>query len=392
MTSFRDGITQLVAAAAVLGAASFGGYYLVVHKPTAPRASRDKQPVLVEVVEAMETTQPMVVVGSGTVVPSRVVDLQPEVPGRVVAIGDALRPGALLPKGALIAKLDGRDYGIALRRAHSDKARAEADLEIERGQQEIARREVEIFERDSRVIDDKKRALRQPQLAGAEAGIQGAKATLAKAQLDLSRTQLTAPFDAMVRDRMVSVGSRVTESTTLATVVGVDLWWIRAEIPKDQLRFIALPSEGKARVLVEDEAAWGAGVTREGVLLEVGSEVVAGGTLVQVLIGVDDPLARQAPGPRLLLGSWVRVALEGKDVTAVRLPRKLVHDGDLVWVMTSEGRLDIRHVTISGRTRDEVLVTAGVESGEQVVSSAIPWPVQDMDLAVVDGAKSAKSE
>jgi len=382
--SAQRGFAQVAAAVVTLAIASGAAYYLVNTKPSFDRQPHERKAALVEVISAKSARRPVVVETSGTVVPSRVVELQPDVRGRVLKVGPELEPGALLSRGALIAQIDPRDYHIAVERAESGKARAKASLEIERGHQEIARKEVEIFSKDK---DDEisDRALRKPQLDDAKASVNEAQATLSKAQLDLSRTRLTAPFDAVVRSRDVSVGSRVSETTTLATVVGVETWWIEVTVPKDMLRWLRqADKKATLRARVYDEAAWGKEAFRDGRVLRVGSELVEGGRLVKALVGVDDPKALRTEGdvPELLLGSWVKIAIEGREIDAVPLPRELVHDGNHVWVMDDNGRLDIREVTVAASLRDEVLISAGLKDGERIVSSDLPWPVQGMQLSV----------
>ena len=51
--------------------------------------------------------------------------------------------------------------------------------------------------------------------------------------------------------------------------------------------------------------------------------------------------------------------------------------------MNEQGNLDIRPVEIAFRARDHVLVTAGVSSGEQLVISNLPSPVQGMALRIM---------
>jgi RND family efflux transporter MFP subunit len=391
-------LVQIVATIAVLGIAVGGAYYLVTSKPSTKRKPRARQAAMVEVREVEMARKPIIIEASGTVVASRVVELRPELSGQVTAIGKGLEPGALLRKGALVAQIDSRDYAIALRRAKSGRARANADLDIEHGRQRIAKEELDVFKRENAVgpqveksADQSDLALRKPQLDGAVAGVSDAKAQVAQAQLDLSRTRLSSPFDALVRERSVSPGSLVSPTTMLAMLVGVDTWWIEVTVPKGLMRWLALPKgSAGAKVRIYDQAAWGDGVSREGEVLRIGSEVVAGGRLVRVLVGVDDPLALSAPEgtPRLLLSSWVRLEIVGRDVEGIPLARDVVHDGDRVFVMKDDA-LDIRKVSVVARLRDEVIVSAGLAKGDRVVTSDLPYPVQGMKLQLVPSKPEA---
>jgi len=111
------------------------------------------------------------------------------------------------------------------------------------------------------------------------------------------------------------------------------------------------------------------------------------GRMVELLIEVADPLAlaeQSARQPKLLLGSYVRVEIEGASLPrAAMIERELIRDGDQVWIMDDQGNLDIRPVEIAFRARDHVLVTAGINPGEKLIISNLPSPVQGMALRLM---------
>jgi hypothetical protein len=111
------------------------------------------------------------------------------------------------------------------------------------------------------------------------------------------------------------------------------------------------------------------------------------GRMVELLIEVADPLAlaeQSAGQPKLLLGSYVRVEIAGATLPrAAMIERDLIRDGDQVWIMDDQGNLDIRPVEIAFRARDHVLVIAGVDTGEKLVTSNLPSPVQGMALRII---------
>jgi hypothetical protein len=121
-------------------------------------------------------------------------------------------------------------------------------------------------------------------------------------------------------------------------------------------------------------------------VLRLGSELVEGGRLAKLWVAVDDPMALRSeqPLPKLLLGSWVRVELGGRELDALPLRRDLLRDGDRVWIMDADGRLEIRSLKIAARLRDRVLVSEGLKGGERVVASELAWPVAGMALRAVE--------
>ena len=229
----------------------------------------------------------------------------------------------------------------------------------------------------------------------AEGARKAADAALRKARLDHERTAIRAPFNALVEAKLVDPGSQVSPASRIARLVGTDAYWVEVSVPVDRLTWIRLP-DGKgaagAAVRVFDEAAWGAGVHREGRALRLAGALEPNGRMARLLVEVPDPLAL-APGhdgrPALLLGSYVRVEIEGGEIEgAAALDRDLLRDGDRVWVMTGENRLAIRTVTIVARDRDRVMVTGGLTDGDRVVTTDLAAPVDGMPLRT-EGAEAA---
>jgi len=310
----------------------------------------------------------------------------------------------------------------------SDVIRAAAALKIERGQQEVARREYELLGKEIGEAD-RDLVLRVPQLEqaqatydaakaakraalaakkaaeaskasteamkrSAEAGVKAAEASktaaeaaLKQARLDLARTTIRALFNAIVSSESVDLGSQVSPTTRLATLVGTDEYWVEVSVPVDQLRWIQIPrkqGEPGSPVRIYNEAAWGSQQYRTGTVVRLATALESEGRMARLLISVSEPLGRQDAGgqtPALLIDSYVRVEIDGTEIkNVVSLERDLVHDGDRVWVMNAESKLEIRPISIAFRSRDRLLVSGGLTSGERVVTSGAAAPVEGMPL------------
>ncbi|MCG8420239.1 MAG: efflux RND transporter periplasmic adaptor subunit [Proteobacteria bacterium] len=395
---------QVLLAVVLIAGAVMGSCRMMASKPATRRHPPPRRATLVEVAQVKKSTVPVVIEASGIVKPAREVAMHPRVQGEVVQVSDQLVPGGLLSKGQVALRIDPSNYRLAQRQAQATLARARADLRIEQGRQDIARAERNLLGGDLARADEAL-VLRQPQLESVEASVASAQASLERARLDLTRTTIRIPFDAVVRTRSVEVGSRVTEATVLATLAGTDTWWIETTIPVDQVRWIqvarhsgqpvraALSAVGSSSVRVFHDAAWGAEKFRTGQVIQLTADVEEQGRLARLLVAVDDPLvldAENAGQPRLFLGAWVRLEIEAAQLdSVVALDRELVRDGDRVWLMTPEGRLDIRPITIAFRNRQTVLVSAGLDSGELLVTTAISSPVQGMQLRTQASAESS---
>lgn len=383
-------VVQLLLAAVVV---YLGVHYAQELIRTAPKAGRRPPPrtaLLVDVAPVERSNERVRVDAQGTVGPSRELELHARVAGEVIEVAAELVPGGLLRGGDVALRIDPTDYELGVRQVETAVAQARAALRIEQGSEAVARREFELFGQDL-PTDDLDLVLREPQLARARAAVAAARAQLAAAQLDLERTTVPVPFDAVVRSRGVVLGSRVTEATALAVLAATDEWWIEALVPVDELRWLRIPlraGEPGATAWVADEAAWGAGVRRPARVLRLAPGLETQGRLARVIVAVSDPLAldpANAGLPPLVLGSWVELELEGPELeSVVALDRRWLHDGDRVWVMGDDRRLDIRPVTLAFRERDRVLVRDGLEPGMRVVVSEIAAPVQGMQLRLKD--------
>ena len=62
------------------------------------------------------------------------------------------------------------------------------------------------------------------------------------------------------------------------------------------------------------------------------------------------------------------------------VPRGALRDNDTVWIADHENRLHIRAVDIIRRERDEILVQAGLQAGEQVILTGLTGAAEGMLL------------
>lgn len=377
-----------------------GAYGAVRLMQTSPRAERgngpEREPMarLVEVAPIQSGAEQVTVEVMGTVVPARSVDLQPQVDGRVVWINPALEAGGYLEAGEELLRIDSSDYQLTVRQRKAEVAQAEGDLKIEMGQQEIARQDFELLGEE---IPEEERGLvlRQPQLEKARADLEAARVALEAAELDLSRTSMKAPFECIVLAESVELGSVIGTSTVVARLAGTDRFWVELAVPVDELRWIELPGpdgEPGSEVLLRDDAAWPAGQFRAGKVVRFLGDVDEASRMATLLVAVDDPLSRhndEHDKPRLLLNSYARARVLGRVVPdALAVSREHVRQGDTVWIMNDEDRLEIREVPVIWRGQDRVLI-GGLRDGERLVTTRMSAPVEGMSLRTLENPDSA---
>jgi multidrug resistance efflux pump len=234
-------VTALVGAV-VLAVGVGGAVLLVALRRKPPEKAVELKAPLVVTARAARGSHRVTVEGTGIVTAAEEVTLHPQVTGLVVKQNAALAPGGLIPRGAVVAEIDPRDYALAVEREKGEVARARYELALEQGRQTVARHEWALLGED--VAGDQATrdlALRVPHLAHAKATLASATSRLQRAELDLERTVIRAPFNALVREESVDTGQLVTPQSPLATLVGTDRFWVRVSLPVDKLAFVRIP-------------------------------------------------------------------------------------------------------------------------------------------------------
>ena len=269
--------------------------------------------------------------------------------------------------------------------------RARATLTLEEGNQDVAQREYEVLGQELSE-GDKTLVFRVPQLETAKASIASAEAMLNDARLDLERTTVSAPFDALVMSENVDLGSRLTTQSTIARLVGTDVYWVELAVSQADLRWVVLPEEGTegSPVVLRQPKVWAKGAEREGRVIRLLPDLSDQGRMARLLVAVEDPLAllpENAGKPKLLIGQYLEASLEGREVDgAIYIDRVHLRDGDNVWVMNDENALEVRPLNVVYRGSDHVLAVTGVEAGERIVTTDLATGTQGMPLRTAEDA------
>lgn len=377
----------------VLVAGGLAAYWLLNSGPKSKPRRPTPAAALVQVQPLTRAPGRAMVEAFGTVLPTRQIELKARVSGTVVAMDDNFVPGGMFRAGQHLLSIDPADYELAIRQQDAQVAEAEAALALEQGNQDIARQEYKTL---GEVVGDGdlELMLRKPQLAAAQARLASARARLAQARLDLERARIVAPYNCVVQSREVNLGARVTDNTVLATLSGTDRYWIEVLVPVAKLHWLRIPAkEGDEGSPARVYDAGGRPGTRVGRVARLAPDLEQQGRMARLLVAVDDPLnlaGTKSNGPKLFIGSYARVEIEGTELHGVfPLDRALLHDGDHLWIMDTNHRLEIRPVEVVFRGHDQVLIAGGVKPGEQVVVTDLAAPVAGMALRIEETAAPA---
>ena len=358
--------------------------FLMNTRPQAKRKTPKKMETLVQVVEVSPHTATVWIKAQGRIVAAREITLQARVSGQVTYLHSDFIPGGIIGKGEILLKLDDTDYQLNLRQQEDALALAEADLRIEEGSQTVARQEWELITSLTGDVDISSRdlALRKPQLAKAEAVIKSARTDLERARVDLARTVLRAPFNLIVREENIDMGSEVSTTTQLAILAATDIFWAEIFMPTEKLAWFDLPNPEKegSPVLIHARQK----KPYAGRIVSLAPDLDKDGLMARLLIAIADPLGLQSGRQPLFLGSFVQAEIEGLKLDNVySIPRSALCENDIVLLVDKESTLQLQPVTVAWKGMENVLVSDGLTPQARVVISRVAAPISGMQLKVV---------
>ena len=123
---------------------------------------------------------------------------------------------------------------------------------------------------------------------------------------------------------------------------------------------------------------------RAGRLVRLLGDVDQVGRMARVLIAVDQPLIATDEMPPLLLGTYLRVELQGRSLSnVIHLPRSALGEADSVWIVDDESKLRRKNTEVIFSQGDEVYVRGELENGDRVVSNTLRGALEGTLVEVV---------
>ena len=351
--------------------------------------------VAVEVSTAAESTT-----YSAIITPNAQIDLAFRVPGYVVAVRQtkgadgrtrAVEPGAAVTTGLVLARIRPVDYQTIVDRAQG--ARGESSAGVDAAQAALAEaraaftqaesdfgRIATLWEQESvtkPAYDASKARLEmaRAKVDAAAAAVVAARqrATAAAAQLReasiaLGDTELRAPFDAIVLERRVDVGSLVSPGAAAFTIADLHLVKARFSVPDTTLHLFRA---GKLLPLSVDAFA---NEPFEGLVLSVAPAADPKARSFEIIVTIDNPSLKLRSG---MIAS-IPVANDTADHPQVRIPiDALVHDparGEyLVYTVDrKDGGITVARavpVNPGPLAGNQVSILDGLTAGQRIVAS-----------------------
>jgi HlyD family secretion protein len=166
---------------------------------------------------------------TGQVRSDAVAALKAEVTGTVDEV--RVRPGSVVAKGEVIARLDTRPFDLAVREAEAALASARIRL-----QGNLAG--------DSIMLGRDQEELRQKNTV-AVSDVPSAEVRLERAKLDREQAVITAPFGGVIDRVDISAGERISVGQSIATVVDVNHLRVEAQVLEHDLPFIRVGGDAQ---------------------------------------------------------------------------------------------------------------------------------------------------
>jgi membrane fusion protein (multidrug efflux system) len=179
------------------------------------------------------------VVAEGAIRARHTAEIRTEINGRIMTIPS--REGQKIRKGAIILKLDAREYQVAAQEARSKYLQALSILAVEEDSIDVVERSAELIEkiRELEKLEESGKISREERLArevaldveelkngsfradmvATRSGVTAARMDLERAYLNLERTEIRAPFSGVISGLTLSEGEHVVTSQTLCTIV-----------------------------------------------------------------------------------------------------------------------------------------------------------------------------
>ena len=280
------------------------------------------------------------------------------------------REGSDVKAGQALFTIDAAPYTAAMQSAQASLSRAQANLVQAKS---LADRYKPLLAANA--VSQQEYATAVASYKQAEADVAVGRAALQTSRINLNYANVTAPISGRIGRALVTEGALVGqgEATPLAVIQQINPMYVNFTQSAGEVLKLR-----KAMESGQFKKASGEGAASVRVVLEDGSTYEQPGRLLFSDLSVDPntgqiTLRAEVPNPKgqLLPGLYVRVQLEQAQATnAISLPQQAVTrsaQGDTVLVVSPEGMIETRKITIGSAQDSKWVVLDGLKAGEQVM-------------------------
>ena len=345
-------------------------------------------------------------VGYGSARPISETSVSTEVSGRILKIPEALREGASVQAGEVLAQLDSLEYEQvaerleALLRADTsaiNELKVESEklgelVETAKKEEFLAREEWNrvdglykdglaakkefdfahlAFQQATRVLQEyqMQEARLAPRMHRLKATLDARKAETARARLNVERCSIRAPYTGRLKQRLVDNGDWVSPGQALFTVVDTTIVEIVAQIPAAVYARVEPGTTIKATSESAPDVVW------EGVLARKSPSVDEQTRTFAAYIEVDNTRQEHPCIP----GSFVTVEVVGRVFRdAIVIPRGALRDQEVLIVENDQ--LKAVQVSIVRAVGERLVIESSIKENDHLVLNPAPHLVDGMTV------------
>jgi len=229
-------------------------------------------------------------------------------------------------------------------------------------------------------------------MAEARARLASAQAGLGEAKLQQSRTVVYAPFDGRVRERSVSIGDTINAGQNIGRVYAIDIAEVKLPLTDTDMARLGLgigftaskakpgPEATLSAVVAGELHTW------QGRISRVSSSYDTATRVLFAYAEVKDPYGKGSDnGVPLASGLFVNVGIEGREVVdSIIVPRTALRGSDTIYIANDNKTLSLRTVKVASSSREMVVISSGLSSGERVITSPIRGVADGMKIELAD--------
>lgn len=330
----------------------------------------------VQAATATSQSVPHYLSGLGTVTAANTATVRSRVNGDLLAIH--FTEGQQVKAGELLAEVDPRPYQVALTQAQGQLAKDQATLAN-------ARRDLARFEKLAKtsLVSQQELDTQRSLVSETLGTLKADEGSVASAQLNLTYSRITAPIAGRVGLKQVDVGNYVTSGDTTGIVVitqthPIDVVFTLAE---NSISSILKAQKSGESLLVEAWDRSNQNLIASGKLLSLDNQIDVTTGTIKIKARFDNQ------DDTLFPNQFVNVRLKVNTLQdAIVIPPaalQMGNEGNFVWVVNSDNKVSKKSVIAGLQDSEKVVVSAGLEAGERVVTDGLDRLTEGAKVEVV---------